>query len=370
MIKIKEKKNCCGCHACAMVCVKHCITMTSDEEGFLYPIVDNNLCINCGLCEKVCPIINQSKPRQPLRVFAAKNKNEEIRRQSSSGGVFTSLAEIVINEGGIVFGAQFDKDWNVIHSWTDAIEGIANFRGSKYVQSTIGDSYREAMEFLKQGRKVLFTGTPCQIAGLNKYLRKEYDNLLTVEVVCHGVPSPKIWIEYLQMLKLKNIGAISHKDKSTGWREYSFTIKKISNELIFKERATDNIYLKSFLKNYILRPSCFSCPAKAGRSNADISLADYWGIEKLSPEMDDNKGINFVCCNTHDGQRYINSLDLQIKEVNYQDTIPYNACIEKSTNEPNDRQKFWEEYNKKGIKALLSLKKKNIIIRIIKRLFG
>ena len=214
MFQLTDKQDCCGCHACASVCARHSITMQEDNEGFLYPVVDASTCIDCGLCEKVCPVINQDEPRKPLKVYAAKNRNEEIRRQSSSGGIFTPLAESVIREGGVAFGAKFDKDWNVVHAWTDTIEGIADFRGSKYVQSIIGDTYREAREFLKQGRKVLFSGTPCQIAGLRKFLRKEYENLLTVDVVCHGVPSPLVWREYLkENTKGKEILRIDFREK-------------------------------------------------------------------------------------------------------------------------------------------------------------
>ena len=198
MIEIKDKKDCCGCSACVQRCPKQCITLKEDNEGFLYPIVDKKTCIDCGLCEKVCPILHQGEPQKPLKVYAAKNLNEEIRRQSSSGGIFTLLAEQVIQEGGVVFGARFDENWEVKHDYTETIEGLAVFRGSKYVQSRIEDNYKKAEEFLKQGRKVLFSGTPCQIAGLKRFLRKEYEELLTVDFVCHGVPSPGVWRKYLK----------------------------------------------------------------------------------------------------------------------------------------------------------------------------
>ncbi len=368
MITIKDKKDCCGCHACATVCTKHCITMQADEEGFLYPIVDKDTCTDCGLCEKVCPVINQSEPRKPLKVYAAKNKNEEIRRQSSSGGIFTLLAEKVIVDGGVVFGAKFDVEWNVEHSWTNTIEGIVDFRGSKYVQSTIGDTYRETKEFLCQGRKVLFSGTPCQIAGLKKYLRKDYENLLTVDVVCHGVPSPKIWREYLSSLQLSNIGAISHKDKSTGWRGYSFSVKDTDGKVVYIEKASENKYLSAFIRNFTLRPSCFSCPAKSGKSLADITLADYWGVEHLLPQMDDNKGTSFVCVNTQRGVDISNKLDMMSVNADYQKSIPHNSCIVQSTIEPIERSIFWESYMKDGVKVLPKVEKGNILKRIIKRL--
>ena len=340
MIEIKDKKDCCGCHACASICAKHSITMQADEEGFLYPVVDKDTCTDCGLCEKVCPVINQSEPCKPLKVYAAKNKNEEIRRQSSSGGIFTLLAEKVIAEDGIVFGARFDEEWNVIHSWTDTIEGIAAFRGSKYVQSTIGDTYRETKDFLKQGRKVLFSGTPCQIAGLKKYLRKEYDNLLTVDVVCHGVPSPLVWHTYLKetheqlrakrgvgkntvplyMGELPVITGISFRDKTNGWKKYGFKIcytalKAAENSVsksanIVNSEITpfnEDIFMKGFLKNLYLRPSCYQCMARQGKSGADIAIADYWGIQRIHPELDDDKGVNLVLINTQKGQTYFDS---------------------------------------------------------------
>ena len=240
MIDIKEKNNCCGCSACVQICPKQCISMAADNEGFLYPQVNSAICIDCGLCEKVCLVINQSAPREPLVVYAAKNNNEDIRLKSSSGGIFTLLAEKVIEEGGVVFGAKFDADWNVIHDYTETIEGLAAFRGSKYVQSIIGDNFKTAKQFLNNGRKVLFSGTPCQIAGLKKYLRKEYDNLLTVDVVCHGVPSPMVWRDYLDYKRAKRaagkntvssslkelpvITGISFRDKTKGWKKYGFRI--------------------------------------------------------------------------------------------------------------------------------------------------
>ena len=221
MIDIKEKKDCCGCHACASVCAHRAITMQVDEEGFLYPVIDKDTCVECGLCEQVCPFVNQASTVQPLKVYAARSNDEELRRKSSSGGVFTLLAEAVIREGGVVFGAKFDKGWNVVHAWTDALDGLADFRGSKYVQSIIGSTYEEAKHFLRQGRKVLFSGTPCQIAGLKRYLCKDYDNLLTVDVVCHGVPSPLVWKKYLSEVcgPLRTKHSVGQKRCSSSFNE-------------------------------------------------------------------------------------------------------------------------------------------------------
>lgn len=198
MIELKDKKNCCGCASCVQRCPKHCISLIEDEEGFLYPKVDLETCIDCGLCEKVCPVLNKDEKREPLAVYAANNKDEEIRKSSSSGGIFTLLAENIISRGGVVFGARFNEKWEVVHDFVEKTEDLTLFRGSKYVQSKIGDTYYKASLFLKEGRQVLFSGTPCQIAGLRKYLRKDYDNLLTIDFICHGAPSPGVFRTFLR----------------------------------------------------------------------------------------------------------------------------------------------------------------------------
>jgi len=226
MIQLKEKKDCCGCFACATICPQHCITMDEDHEGFRYPIIDKDSCTDCGLCSKVCPVINRyTKTEFETKVFACQNKNEQIRLESSSGGIFSLLAENTIQKKGVVFGARFDDDFFVIHDFTETIEGLEAFRGSKYVQSFIGDNYKKAEQFLIQGREVLFTGTSCQIAGIKHYLRKEYNNLLTVDIVCHGVPSPKVFKLYLEELNSQQDGKLEKilfRDKTDGWKKFSF----------------------------------------------------------------------------------------------------------------------------------------------------
>lgn len=319
MIDIKEKKNCCGCEACVQRCPKSCITMREDNEGFLYPEIDKDICIDCGLCEKVCPVINQAEERKPLAVYAAKHKDEQIRMASSSGGAFTAIAESVIDEGGVVFGAKFNQDWDVVHSYTETKEGLGAFRGSKYVQSRIGESYKEAEGFLKAGRKVLFSGTPCQIAGLKRFLRKEYDNLLTVDFICHGVPSPGVWREYLKEETARQCGeknsvlqrpihernalieGISFRDKRLGWKKYSFTLtfstineSGAKKSVLLSEPQNKNIFLRGFLADLYLRPSCHACPSKSFKSGSDITIGDFWGIQNVMPEIDDDKGVSVL----------------------------------------------------------------------------
>lgn len=238
MIRITEPKDCCGCSACATCCPKHCISMEQDKKGFVYPHVDENTCINCGLCEKVCPMLNPRKADTPVHEYAVQNKDEKVRSNSSSGGVFASLASSVIDSGGIVFGAAFDEDWNVHHTGVESEDMLFLLQGSKYTQSRIDDAYAKAEACLKAGRTVLFSGTPCQIAGLKGYLRKVYENLLTVDVVCHGAPSPKVWEEYLKtitrsksvsgkntvLLSLKDspLSGVAFREKRTGWQKYGF----------------------------------------------------------------------------------------------------------------------------------------------------
>ena len=388
MINITDRHNCCGCSACVQACPQKCIKFDEDKQGFRYPIVNKEDCIDCGLCEKVCPIINLNELRKPLNVYATINPNEDIRMVSSSGGIFTMLAEAVIKEGGVVFGARFDENWEVKHDFTETIDGLELYRGSKYVQSCIGETYKQTLNFLRNGRKVLFTGTSCQIAGLKKYLRKEYDNLLTVDVVCHGVPSPLVWREYLQqlikhpkgvagkntvLLSLKEksfITGISFRDKSTGWKKYGFVVRGISaskteqnsvlssdNDIIFHETFDRNLFMQVFLKNICLRPSCYNCPAKSGKSGSDLTIADFWGIAIHHPEWDDDKGTSLILINTYRGKEYFQKLNLKVKETTYEQALMGNPSIEHSVNETKYVYLFWNLFHKKGIVGSLGVLK-------------
>lgn len=402
MIDIINKYNCCGCSACVQICPKQCISMTADNEGFLYPQVNRSICIDCGLCEKVCPVINQNEPREPLAVYAAKNTNEEIRLKSSSGGIFTLLAEQVITEGGVVFGARFNESWEVIHDYTETIEGIEVFRGSKYVQSVIGDNFKIAKQFLNEGRKVLFSGTPCQIAGLKKFLRKEYENLLTVEVVCHGVPSPMVWRDYLDykraeraagkntvsssLNELPVITGISFRDKTHGWKKFGFKIcyaaSKAAENSVSKSANIANceitpfnedLFMKGFLKNLYLRPSCYHCATRKGKSGADVSIADYWGINKIHSEFDDNKGVGLILIYTIMGEKvYEDFYPCTTNCVSsYAKAVKYNSCLENSVKEPHLRNDFWSLYKIRNIAAIQVVSDKlkaPLIIRILRKI--
>ncbi len=347
MIRIDRPTDCCGCEACAQRCPKQCIAMCADAEGFLYPRIDTAACIDCGLCEQVCPVLRPAAPRTPTAVYAAKNPDERIRMESSSGGVFTLLAERTIRAGGVVFGARFDEAWEVVHDSTETIEGLAAFRGSKYVQSRIGTSFARAEEFLKQGRQVLFSGTPCQIAGLNRFLRRSYDNLLTVDVVCHGVPSPLVWRRYLDEIGGGGISRISMRDKSTGWADYSIRIDANGRNAVC-EPAARNVYMRGFLADLYLRPICHVCPAKSGRSGSDLMLGDFWGIADCAPEIADDKGITLLMVNTPRSAPFVEAAPLDLHLRTYAQAIARNPAIRASARRPKKRPLFWKEAGPAG----------------------
>lgn len=361
MINIVDKSKCCGCNACVQRCPKQCITMYEDEEGFLYPQVDIINCIDCGLCEKVCPILNQNKPKRPLKVFAVKNNNEDQRLRSSSGGVFILLAEQIIKQGGVVFGARFDKNWEVEHCYAETLEDLEPLMRSKYVQSRIGNTYKETEQFLKQGRQVLFVGTSCQIAGLKRFICKEYKNLLVVDIVCHGVPSPGVWRQYLSNeCKVNKIDKVVvsninfREKKGFGWKGYGFSLSAYcdNNVLNLAIPSWKNTFMIGFLENVYLRPSCSMCPAKAGKSLSDITLGDFWGIEFIMPEMDDNKGTSIVLVHTNKGTEFLNTLSVIQKAIDYATIIRYNPCIVKSTIRHPNRKNFFKLYTKDSRKTL------------------
>lgn len=374
MIQITDKFLCCGCTACAQRCPKQCITLHEDHEGFLYPKVDTETCVDCGLCEKVCPILNEGDKRTPLKVYAAINKDEKIRLESSSGGIFTLLAEQTIQEGGVVFGARFDEEWQVRLDYTESIEGLSAFRGSKYVQARTENCYCLAENFLRQGRKVLFTGTPCQIAGLKKFLRKEYDNLLAVDFICHGVPSPKVWRRYLQEIhdfgskkntvsafpsslsggNITSIVSISFRDKILGWKNYSFSLRQNftevtaeskNNSVLFSNIHKENLYMRLFLSNVTLRPSCYQCHCKESKSGADITIADFWGIGNISPEMDDDKGTSLVLLNTKKGINRIHKNLIIVKECDFETILKSNPNYIKCCLPHLKRSDFFTQLN-------------------------
>lgn len=410
MINIIDKHNCCGCAACVQICPKQCISFNEDRQGFCYPSVDKQICVDCGLCEKACPVLNQEEAKKPLKVYAAKNPNEEIRMKSSSGGVFTMLAEAVIDQGGVVFGAKFDEYWEVKHDYAETKEGLAPFRGSKYVQSRIGKTYQQVKAFLNSDRKVLFTGTPCQIAGLKRFLNKEYANLFTVDVVCHGVPSPLVWRTYLNEYAINSTDVLgdkltyssldrdivitdcSFREKSTGWKKYSFLLRgkyshladgrsdkmyydKNQDVIFINETVEENLFMQIFLHDLSLRPSCYKCPAKSCKSGSDFTIADFWGIENYYPELDDDKGVSLLLINNYKKNQLLESLSLDLINVNYELALTSNPSLQNSVIENKFVGLFWEYFfidHFKNIPSLISKFKPTYFDRIwglFKRLF-
>lgn len=370
MIEIKNKEKCCGCHGCTNVCPKQCISMEVDKEGFWYPKVDKSKCVNCTLCEKVCPIINrQQRGDTEIFAYACKNINDEVRESSSSGGVFILLCEEVINNGGVVFGAAFDEKFNVIHTYAETIEESNRFRGSKYVQSKVGNTYKKAKEFLDKGKIVLFSGTPCQISGLDAYLMKKYDNLILIDIACHGVPSPLVYRSYINKLVKKkgtNIKEISFRDKSTGWKDYSVSFK-FKNGKELKQFRIDNTYMNGYLKDIFLRPSCYNCKFKKPVTSADLTLADYWGVQNKHPEFDDDKGTSLILVNSKKGQNLLNKITNKLKIIptDFEYATKCNPSIIKSSNYNKERDEFFLKFSEQNvIKNIKKYTKLPIILRI------
>lgn len=402
MINITEKHNCCGCTACVQRCPKQCISMIEDEEGFLYPHINKDICIDCGICERVCPIINQKKEKHPIKVFACKNKDEKVRMNSSSGGLFTAIAEEIIKKGGVVFGAKFDSKWNIRIAYTETLDGLKEFQGSKYTQAFVDNSYKDAETFLKKGRLVLFSGTSCQIAGLHNYLHCNYDNLLTIDFICHGVPSQKLFRIFLneELSKLNSsriannkkisfpkgsnyegiIKEIKFREKSLGWKKFSFSLMltpTCENQKInsFSSRFSQTSYGSLFLHDLILRPSCYKCPSKSGKSNSNITVADFWGVNKFYPDFDDDKGITLTIINNEKGIDLIPFENIEYIEPTFDQAFANNIGYFKSTSLTNRRIEFWDLFNKgysltKINKIMYPISMKTKIKSIIKKILG
>ena len=358
MIKIRDKHNCCGCEACVQACPKQCISFEEDTEGFRYPKVDESLCVDCGACERVCPILSSYESRIPQKQVAAINPDSAIRGQSSSGGIFTMLAEKVINEKGVVFGVRFDDNWQAVFDYTETIEGLAAFRGSKYVQARVGIVFRKVRDFLKQGCKVLFTGTPCQVSALRHFLHREYDNLLLVDFICHGVPSPKVWRLYLDEVTQSAVRAINDvqfRNKKQGWKRYNFNMSydKDGQNYNISSWHQENHYMRAFLRDVILRPSCYDCKAKGGRSGSDLTIADFWGIGQLNPNIDDDLGTSLVMVYTEKGATCFNALQLNSWEAKYEDVLQFNPSVVRSAKEHPKRRWFFERLD--VVNSIISL---------------
>lgn len=350
MDKIIDSKLCNGCHACYSVCPVSAIKMIPDREGFLSPIIDNSVCVDCGKCTSICPLLMDKSKREGLSSetdpYGCINLDNIVRNASSSGGVFSLLAEEVILHDGVVFGARFNDVFNVVHDYTETLEGASHFMGSKYVQSDIGRSFIHAKDFLDSGRLVLFSGTPCQIGGLLAYLQKDYENLLCVDLICHGVPSPILWSKYLEYHKAKNgdnLESVCFRNKKEGWYRYSLILSFESNKYVAS--LTNDPYMYFFLNNFSLRYSCYDCGFKTKRRQADITLADFWGVDKTYPEIFDDKGTSLVFVNTLKGKKAFQSLSGKASSMSVDATLAlkYNSAMLNSVTLPKQRYSFFTD---------------------------
>lgn len=375
MILIKNKQDCTGCCACKNACPEYAIDMIQDEEGFLYPYVNEKYCKNCGLCERICPVLNTKTSTKVLHTYASKNRNFEVLKQSSSGGMFSIFAESVLKRGGVVFGAAYTCDWKVYHTFVDNIGQLDKLRRSKYVQSNVCEIYNKIKEFLDEGRQVLFSGTPCHVAGLKNFLQKDYKSLIAVDVFCHGVASPKVWKMFLEEnTNIKNIMAIDFRDKSFGWDKSIFKIYfKNKNDsipklpLIFslmpysmKQKLCSGryslSYIKGFLKNLFLRPSCHKCKFKGEEKNSDFTIGDLWGVNEIAPDFYDKNGVSVLTVNSLQGQKIFEDIKYKFlfKEIALDKVIEYNRAFVSSVTPNPKRMDFFMRFEQEPLNPLIN----------------
>lgn len=349
------KDNCCGCTACKHICPTSAIEMVPDNEGFLYPEIDQGLCVDCGLCKETCVFQNGLDGLDnstTLEVYAVKHRNENIRMSSTSGGAFTAISDYILQNSGVVYGVKFDDDLNVIHIAAKSVDERDKFRGSKYVQSNLNDVYKEVAHLLTRDILVLFTGTPCQTAGLKYFLSKmkiDTYKLTLCDIVCHGVPSPLMWKEHIKHIEKKFKRKVINyycRHKVRGWHSH--------NEMAVFEDDTKEykspliqLHKRLFYTNTILRPACYNCRYSSIVRPSDITIADFWGIEKTMPEIDDNKGVSLAIVNTEKGKQLFSALNTIEKwESNAQDCLQPNLVS--PTRKPGNRGQFWQDYYQKG----------------------
>lgn len=379
MIKV-DKKCCCGCTACEQICPRKCISMYEDSEGFLYPKINKTNCIDCGLCEKVCPYHVLQINRKVHKAYAFKHNDINIHKNSSSGGAFSAIAYDIIINGGIVYGAAFDTNFNVITSKIEKIEDLYKLRGSKYVQSIMSDTMNDIKSELKKGKQVLFCGTPCQVKALHGFLLRKYQNLTTIDFACHAIPSPKVWKSYLNFVRKRNsVSIVNFRNKDiAGWNNYALEIIcKINNEskLVIGEGNRDNLYMKGFLENLYNRPSCSNCPARNFTSLSDVTIADFWNVEKYHNEKEFNKndGISLLISYDDKSDEIINHLKEHgfMMQVDIDEIEPnkVHSCLTKSIKHHELRNFFFLLF-KIGIPIKICINTSLKIKKIIKALLN
>lgn len=365
---ITTKQKCCGCHACYSICPTNCISMKPDKLGFLFPIVDEELCIHCGFCEKVCPALIETArmDRKPYS-FGGHAMNQTTRSASSSGGAFHIIAAKIIRDDGVVVGAALTSNYRSVHHiMIESIEELAFLHGSKYVQSKIGDIYKEVKRVLTTGRSVLFSGTPCQVEGLNLYLTKgktdvdmdkSYPNLITVEIICHGTPSPRLYERYIDEMENKLgdcINGVFFRDE-TGGENLVMRIET-ENGITYKKDKTKDLYYRMFLSDTCLRESCYQCPSRGLKRRADITLSDFWGAENVAPDLIDGGGLSLISIHTRKGSRMFAEVRREMvgHEVDFNEAIKGNPVFYISYNRPKLRDSIENDVERYDMRKLTS----------------
>ena len=342
-----QKSQCTGCQSCANACPSGAITMVADREGFLYPTIDGNRCTECGLCQKVCH--KEIKKQENPQAYGAYCKDLNLRLKSSSGGLFSVFADKILQMNGVVVGAAMADDFkSVEHRFADNQEELKKLRGSKYVQSNTGTSYSQVEQLLKQGKIVYFSGTPCQIEGLYRYLRKDYENLYTQDLICHGAPSPLAWRKYAQEQEISRkapIREVSFRNKSYGWKRFAMRIDFDAEIPHHCEELAEDPYLRGFMSDNFLRPSCYACQYKTKLRSADITLADFWGAGEICPELDDDKGLSLVIVHSPKGKALLESVQEKIvrKSVDLDEAVRYNPAMIRSSGAGKNRAGFMKD---------------------------
>lgn len=347
-------KHCCGCGECITVCPKHAITMRQNKHGFLYPDVNPHLCVQCGLCLKHCAFnkFQNVAVCTPKTSFAVKHTEETVRRESRSGGVFTALSDWILEQNGVVYGCKLFNNTIARHCRATTAKERDEFRGSKYIQSNTQSVFDAVKEDLKCGRWVLFSGTACQVAAISEYCKNmDCNRLVLVDVVCHGVPSPKVWRDYLRYMEKKvkaNVIAVDFRDKKRfGWAEHMETFQFDDGSI-----CSDMVFRKLFYDHYILRPSCFECPYKSLNRVSDITIADCWGIRTHYPDFDDNKGVSLVLVNSPKGQ-YIYDELRNIEQISVDLEKLMQPCLKENWPKPVDYDDFWEFYHRHSFNKVI-----------------
>ena len=348
--------------------------MQEDTEGFLYPEADSRICIDCNLCEKVCPVKHASQTGDSvLQTYIGYNRNITQRLASSSGGIFTLLAEQILKQEGKVYGAAFDQNFMVHHIGIETLTELEFLQGSKYLQSRMEQSYSQVKHDLQAGKTVLFSGTACQIVGLKEFLQKEYNNLLTVDVLCHGVPSPAVWRKYLtqqEHIYHSSIRNIWFRKKNQGWKRYEVELL-FDNGEIYHQTFSEDAFMQFFLKNICLRPSCHDCRFKSLERASDMTLGDSWGVENYMPDLDDNQGTSVILIHTDAGQKLFNIIasQMQYQEAETDRALPPDADSRKSVSAHPKRTVFFQKLLEiEDIYSLLPLIKLPFHRKVFRRL--